>query len=71
MAQPFETPAWFLACTADSDFRAADGYVCQQYPIVAPNGYGPSDHACGFACVTDEQCTSPLKCDVASGKCNP
>ena len=71
VAVPFETPACFKSCAIDSDCRAADGYVCQLFPTRPPIGFGPSDHACGFACQKDEDCTSPLACDVASGKCQP
>ena len=71
VAQPFETPACMLACVVDTDCRASDGYVCQLYPTTPPIGFGPTDHACGFACTSDEECTSPLTCDVASGKCQP
>jgi hypothetical protein len=59
------------ACTADSDCRTDDGYVCQLFPTTPPDGYGPSDHACSFACSQDADCTSPLTCDIPSGKCTP
>jgi hypothetical protein len=71
VAVPFETPACMKSCTADSDCRTAEGYVCQLFPTTPPDGFGPSDHACYFACTTDDECTSPLTCDVGSGKCVP
>ncbi len=71
VAMPFETPACMASCTTDTDCRASEGYVCQLFPTTPPAGYGPSDHACAFACASDDQCTSPLTCDVASGKCKP
>lgn len=71
VAMPFETPACFKSCSTDSDCRTSEGYVCQLFPTTPPGGFGPSDHACGFPCATDDECTSPLTCDVASGKCKP
>lgn len=71
VAMPYETPACMLACTEDADCRVDEGYVCQLFPVTAPDGYGPSDHACAFACAQDADCTSPLTCDVPSGKCIP
>ena len=67
VAVPFETPACMQSCAADSDCRVDEGYVCQLFPTTPPNGFGPSDHPCAFACSDDEECTPPLKCDVASG----
>jgi hypothetical protein len=71
VSQPFETPGCLKACATDSDCRAGEGYVCQLYPTTPPVGFGPTDHACGFACKDDAGCTSPLKCTVATGKCTP
>lgn len=71
VAMPFETPACMKSCTQDSDCRTAEGYVCQLFPTAPPVGFGPSDHACAFACTNDDECTSPLTCDVASGRCIP
>ena len=71
VALPFETPSCMKSCAADSDCREAEGYVCQLFTTTPPNGFGPSDHACAFACEKDEDCTTPLKCNVASGKCTP
>lgn len=71
VAMPFETPACMQSCTNDSDCRTAEGYVCQLFPTTPPAGFGPSDHACAFACTSDDECTSPLTCDVASGRCIP
>ena len=66
-----ETPGCFQSCVSDADCRQAEGYVCQLFSTVPPAGFGPSDHACAFACTRDADCHAPLKCDVASGKCNP
>lgn len=71
VAFPYEVPACFAACTVDSDCRTAEGYVCQLFPTTPPIGFGPVDHACGFACAKDADCTSPLTCEVSSGKCIP
>ena len=71
VAMPFETPSCFKSCTADSDCRVAEGYVCQLFPTTPPAGFGPSDHACGFPCTSNDQCTSPLTCNVTTGKCQP
>ncbi len=71
VALPFETTACLAGCATDSDCRSDEGYVCQLFPTTPPLGYGPSDHACAFACASDEQCTSPLTCEIASGKCIP
>ncbi len=68
---PFETPGCFASCQDDADCRADAGYVCQLFPTTPPSGFGPSDHACAFPCTTDEHCTPPLICDLASGKCTP
>ncbi len=66
-----ETPGCFQSCASDTDCRQAEGYVCQLFSTLPPAGFGPSDHACAFACTRDADCHMPLKCDVASGKCNP
>ena len=66
-----ETPGCFRSCTADADCRASEGYVCQLFLTTPPRGFGPSDHACAFICTRDADCQSPLKCDVAAGKCTP
>jgi hypothetical protein len=71
VALPFETPACLSACTADSDCREGEGYVCQLFPTTPPEGFGPSDHACAFGCTDDSACTPPLTCETASGKCIP
>ncbi|MCB9679840.1 MAG: hypothetical protein H6733_00085 [Alphaproteobacteria bacterium] len=71
VAMPYETPACMASCAQDSDCRVDEGYVCQLFPTTPPIGFGPSDHACAFACAKDADCTSPLTCDVASGKCVP
>lgn len=71
VAMPYETPACMLACALDSDCRTEDGYVCQLFPTTPPIGFGPTDHACAFACTQDADCTSPLTCEVTSGKCVP
>ncbi len=68
---PFETPACLKTCETDDDCRKKEGYVCQLFPSTPPSGFGPTDHACAFSCAKDEDCTTPLKCDVASGKCTP
>ncbi len=66
-----ETPACFLGCQSDADCRVAAGYVCQLFVTAPPIGFGPTDHACAFACTRDPDCQAPLKCDIPSGKCNP
>jgi hypothetical protein len=66
-----ETPSCFQSCTADSDCRESDGYVCQLFVTMPPTGFGPSDHACSFPCKRDADCQSPLTCDVVAGKCRP
>jgi hypothetical protein len=66
-----ETPGCYKSCTADSDCRTAEGYVCQLFVTTPPTGFGPSDHACAFKCTRDPDCQSPLKCDVATSKCTP
>jgi hypothetical protein len=71
VSQPFETPACLKSCGADADCRQKEGYICQLFPSTPPSGFGPTDHACAFPCAKDEDCTSPLKCEVASGKCTP
>ncbi|MCA9494736.1 MAG: hypothetical protein KC621_32630 [Myxococcales bacterium] len=71
VALPFETPACLKSCSSDADCRASEGYVCQLFPTTPPNGFGPSDHACAFPCTTDDECTSPLTCEVSSGRCVP
>ncbi|MCB9778912.1 MAG: hypothetical protein H6742_10145 [Alphaproteobacteria bacterium] len=71
VAMPYETPACMASCSDDSDCRVDEGYVCQLFPTTPPVGFGPSDHACAFACTQDADCTSPLTCDVGSGKCVP
>ena len=68
---PFETPSCMKSCEADAECRTKEGYVCQLFPSAPPSGFGPTDHACAFSCMKDEDCTSPLKCDVSSGKCTP
>lgn len=71
VAIPFETPACMKTCVRDGDCRVAEGYVCQLFPTTPPDGFGPSDHACAFPCTDDAQCTSPLVCNVTTGKCSP
>ncbi len=71
ISQPHETPGCYLSCTTDAQCRTGEGYVCQLYPTAPPGGFGPTDHACGFPCKDDGGCTTPLKCNVANGKCNP
>lgn len=71
VALPYEVPACFLGCAKDSDCRTDEGYVCQLFPTTPPDGFGPNDHACAFACAADSDCTSPLTCEVSSGKCIP
>jgi hypothetical protein len=66
-----ETPGCFKSCATDSDCRGSDGYVCQLFLTTPPKGFGPTDHACAFKCTRDTDCQSPLKCDVAAGKCTP
>ena len=71
VAMPFETPACMQACSKDSDCRTGDGYACQLFPTTPPAGFGPTDHACAFPCSSDAECTTPLTCNVANGKCIP
>lgn len=71
VALPYEVPACFDGCETDSDCRTDEGYVCQLFPTTPPDGFGPNDHACAFACAEDSDCTSPLTCEVSSGKCVP
>ena len=76
-----ESPGCYQACTADSDCRVAEGYVCQVFSTTPPAGFGPSSMACAFKCTEDAQCQpckgggatqcQKLTCDVASGKCKP
>ena len=66
-----ETPGCFRSCAVDEDCRKSEGYVCQLFVTAPPVGFGPTDHACAFACTRDDDCQKPLKCDVASGKCTP
>jgi len=66
-----ESPGCFKSCSADTDCRTSDQYVCQLFITAPPTGFGPSDHACAFACTRDADCQSPLTCDVPSGKCKP
>ena len=77
VSQPHETPGCWKSCTKDAECRTKEGYVCQLFPINPnpttkdPAGFGPSATACGFPCTDDAGCTSPLKCNAATGKCNP
>jgi hypothetical protein len=66
-----ETPGCFKSCKVDSDCRESEGYVCNLFLTSSPDGFGPTDRACAFKCKRDEDCKSPLKCEVASGKCRP
>ena len=66
-----EVPACFKACQSDAECRVSEGYVCQLFVTTPPAGFGPTDHACAFPCTRDPDCQAPLKCNVASGKCNP
>ena len=66
-----ESPGCFASCKDDSECRVSEGYVCQNFLTTPPKGFGPSNQACAFACTRDADCQSPLKCDVASGKCKP
>ena len=73
-----ELPGCYKTCKVDADCRVADGYVCQLFVTTAPNGFGPSDHACAFSCQRDADCKLPLKCPIpfdatkpGSGKCTP
>ncbi|MDB5217038.1 MAG: Multiple EGF-like-domain protein 3 precursor [Myxococcaceae bacterium] len=66
-----ESPGCFKRCAVDGDCRQAEGYVCQLFSTTPPIGFGPTDHACAFPCTRDADCHTPLKCDVASGKCQP
>ena len=66
-----ESPGCFKTCTADTDCRKSEGYVCQLFVTAPPKGYGPNDHACAFPCTRDADCQQPLTCDVVSGKCKP
>jgi hypothetical protein len=71
VSMPHETPGCLQSCASDADCRASDGYVCQLFPTTPPGGFGPSATACAFECQDDQGCTSPLLCDVASGRCKP
>jgi hypothetical protein len=71
VSRPRETPACLKSCAKDADCRESEGYTCQLFLSTPPSGFGPTDHACSFPCAKDEDCTSPLKCDVGSGKCTP
>jgi hypothetical protein len=77
VSQPHETPGCWKSCTTDADCRTKEGYACQLFPINAtptstlPAGFGPSAMACGFPCTNDGGCTSPLTCNVATGRCKP
>jgi hypothetical protein len=66
-----ETPGCFKECLADTDCRAAEGYVCQLFVSTPPKGFGPSAMACAFPCTRNPDCQSPLTCDIPSGKCKP
>jgi hypothetical protein len=66
-----ESSGCFKSCTKDDECRVAEGYVCQLFWTQPPIGFGPTDHACAFACKRDADCHTPLTCDVASGKCKP
>jgi hypothetical protein len=66
-----ESSGCFKECTADTDCRTAEGYVCQLFVTAPPKGFGPSATACAFKCLRDPDCQSPLTCDLASGKCKP
>jgi hypothetical protein len=66
-----ETPSCLAACATDADCRQAEGYVCQLFVTTPPTGFGPTDHACAFPCTRDADCQSPLRCDVAAGRCTP
>ena len=71
VALAHETPACFRSCTADTDCRTAEGYVCQLFSTTPPTGFGPSSMACAFKCTTSSDCNSPFTCDVPTGKCKP
>jgi hypothetical protein len=66
-----ESPGCYQRCGSDTDCRVAEGYVCQLFVTTPPTGFGPSDHACAFPCMRDDDCQKPLTCDVASKKCKP
>ena len=66
-----ETPACFKSCSSDADCRASEGYVCQLFVTTPPDGFGPTNRACAFRCSSDDNCKSPLKCDVTAGLCRP
>ena len=66
-----ESSGCFKECTADTDCRAAEGYVCQLFVTMPPKGFGPTANACAFKCLRDPDCQSPLTCDLATGKCKP
>jgi hypothetical protein len=68
---PFETPACMQGCATDEDCRMSEGYVCQLFSTTPPSGFGPSELACAFPCTTDDECTTPLTCNVATGRCQP
>ncbi len=66
-----ESPGCFRSCVTDGDCRTAEGYVCQLFLTTPPKGFGPTDHACAFACKRDDDCQKPLTCDLPTGKCKP
>ena len=76
-----ESPGCYKSCSADSDCRVSEGYVCQVFSTTPPAGFGPTSMACAFKCTEDAQCQpckgggsdmcQKLTCDVASGKCKP
>jgi hypothetical protein len=75
VSDPHETPGCHASCTKDSDCRVAEGYVCQLFLTDPPGGFGPSTGGCGFKCKDDSGCndngTTKLTCDVATGHCKP
>lgn len=75
LSEPHERPGCHASCTKDADCRTADGYICQLYLTNPPNGFGPSTGGCGFKCTDDSGCnddgTTKLTCDVATGHCKP
>jgi hypothetical protein len=71
-----ETPGCFKSCVTDTDCirqppNANEHYVCQLFSTTPPTGFGPGNLACSFPCARDADCSAPLTCDVASGKCKP
>ncbi len=66
-----ESPGCYKTCATDADCRTAEGYVCQLFLTTPPKGFGPSDHACAFPCMRDDDCQKPLTCDIPSKKCKP